>query len=420
VHITTLDILRCPYCGGKLELVTSMFHRRDGDEIHDGILGCHCCIFAVIDDIPVMHLAGASATARAQVEAGRPDLARRLMFNLQDDGQAARFDALTSSDAATYREVVKAIDSSSEGAYFLYRFSDPSYVVAHPLIRAVACTVLGAGGRAIDMCGGSGHLTRSLMDLSSRPPVLADLYFAKIWLARRFTAPGCEAVCCDGNGPMPFARGAFRYAMCADAFMFIWTKRQFVQEMLRLIDDPDAGVPGAVVISHTHNERVWSPSHGNALPPEGYRDLFETLEPRLFAEAGLFADVVKGGPLNLSRCDSAETLDSDPALVIVASRRAGREDVFRPHPVDVVPGAPGELRVNPLYVADSQGDRVRLRLQFPSEDYAEEFGACRQYLPDEVVVGTAALAALVEGRLVPELADLVRPRVILDLPKRYY
>ena len=74
------------------------------------------------------------------------------------------------------------------------------------------------------------------MDLSSPPPVLADLYFAKIWLARRFTAPGCEPVCCDGNSPMPFARGAFRYAMCSDAFMYIWTKRQFVRDMLRLID----------------------------------------------------------------------------------------------------------------------------------------------------------------------------------------
>jgi uncharacterized protein YbaR (Trm112 family) len=420
VHTTTLDILRCPYCGGKLELVTSMFHRREGDEIHDGILGCQCCTFAVVDDIPVMHVAPAAVKARAQVEAGRPDLARRVMFNLQDDGQAARFDALASSAAATYHDVVKVIDPSPEGVYFLYRFSDPSYVVAHPLIRAVAGTVLAAEGRAIDICGGAGHLTRSLMDLSSQPPVLADLYFAKIWLARRFTAPGCEAVCCDGNAPMPFARGAFRFAMCADAFMFIWTKRQFIQEMQRLIDDPDVGAPGAIVVSHAHNERVWSPSHGNALPPGGYRDLFETLEPRLFAETGLFADVVRGGPLDLSRHDSAETLDGDPALVIVASRPPGREEVFRRHPLDDVPGAPGELRVNPLYVAQSQGDRVRLRLQFPSDDYAEEFGACRQYLPDEVVVGEAALTALREGHVLPELAELVRLRVILELPKRYY
>ena len=134
--------------------------------------------------------------------------------------------------------------------------------------------------------------------------MLADLYFAKVWLARRFTAPGCEPVCCDGNAPMPFARGAFRFAMCADAFMYIWTKRQFVADLTRLIDG--TGEPGAVLIGHTHNELAWCPSHGQPLSPAGYRDLFETIEPRIFGEAGLFADVVKGGPLDLSRRDSGD------------------------------------------------------------------------------------------------------------------
>ena len=144
------------------------------------------------------------------------------------------------------------------------------------------------------------------------------------------------------------------------------------------------------------------------------------LEPRLFAEGGLFADVVKGGPLDLSRRDSAEILDRDPALVAIASRPAESDEIFGLHPVDAVPGTPGELRVNPLYVAEPDGDLVRLRLQFPSEDYAEEFGACRQYLPDEAVVSAAALAALADGRVPPELAELARRRVILDLPRRYY
>ena len=70
--------------------------------------------------------------------------------------------------------------------------------------------------------------------------------------------------------------------------------------MLRARSSRDpATTPGAALISHTHNERTWSPSHGQPLTPDGYRDLFETLEPRLFGEAGLFADVVTGGPLDL-------------------------------------------------------------------------------------------------------------------------
>jgi SAM-dependent methyltransferase len=412
MKLASLEFLRCPYCGGALELATSMFCERLEDEINYGVLGCQCCIFAIVDGVAVLQLDDASKAARAHVEAGRPDLARRAMFNLDDESLAARFEAAASNDSSTYRDIVDALGPAFEGGYFLYRFSDPTYIVADAVVRSVAGAVLAGGGRAVDLCGGSGHLTRSLLELSPSPPVLADLYFSKIWLARRFTAPGCEGVCCDGNAPFPFARGAFRYAMCADAFMYIWTKRQFVGEMLRAVDDA-----GAVVIAHAHNELTWSPSHGQPLTPEGYRSLFETLEPRIFAEANLFADTIGGGPLDLSRRDSAAALDGDPALTMIASRNP---QVFIAHALRAAGAARGEHRLNPLYAVEPLGDRSRLRLRFPSEDYEQEYGACRRYLPDEAVVSSSALAALGQGPLPPELADLARRRVILDLPKRYY
>jgi len=257
------------------------------------------------------------------------------------------------------------------------------------------------------------------MDLSSPAPVLADLFFPKIWMGRRFTAPGCEPVCCDGNGPMPFARGSFGYAMCSDAFQYIWTKRLFIGELARVVDGRDAG---AVAINHTHNQLVWSPSHGQPLSPKGYEALFETIEPRLFAEARLFADVVNGGPLDLSRSDTTADLERDPALTIVASRHPG---VYARHAVPIPTAAAGEFRVNPLYVpaeepAVAASPGTRLRLRFPSEDYEQEYGACREYLPEEVALDPAAAAALATGRMSPEIADLVRRKVIVDLPKRYY
>src|SRR5258708_3382025 len=270
MRVETLDILRCPYCGGRLDLVTSLFHREAGDRIQDGILGCHCCIFPVVDGIPVLHLQESSTTARGHVEAGRPERALRVMVGLDDDREAEAFEAVAASNTATYRDIVEALGPNFEGGYFLYRFSDPTYVVANAVVRAVAGTVLHGARRAVDVCGGSGHLTRSLLDLSSPAPILADLYFAKAWLARRFTAPSCEPVCCDANAPLPFARGAFGFAMCSDAFQYIWTKRQFVGELTRLVDA--AGEPRAVEINHTHNPWTRGPSHGPPLPPAGYRD----------------------------------------------------------------------------------------------------------------------------------------------------
>jgi uncharacterized protein YbaR (Trm112 family) len=411
-----LEILRCPYCGGRLELVESLFHVESGEEITHGILGCHCCIFPVVDGIPVLHLQPNATVARDLVQAGKPDLALRTMAGLDDDAQAEAFEAAIRSRTATYREIVDALGPNFEGGYFLYRFSDPTFIVAQAVVRGVAAPVLGGSRRAIDICGGSGPLTRSLLDLTTAAPVLADLYFAKIWLARRFTAPGCEPVCCDGNAPMPFARGAFAYAMCTDAFMYIWTKRQFVGEMARLIDNPD-DAPGAIVIGHTHNERTWTPSHGQPLSPEGYAALFETLPARIFGESRLFDDVVAGGPLDLSRQEADAALDGEQALTIVASMRP---DIYTKHPLDE-PTVGGEYRLNPLYAVEgADGDHLRIRLRFPSEDYEQEYGASRRYLPDGVEVHRTALEMLPGDVLPPALVDLARRRVILKLPKQYY
>jgi uncharacterized protein YbaR (Trm112 family) len=415
MRIDTFDVLRCPFCGGRLELVASMFHRRTDEDITDGVIGCQCCLFPVVDGIPVMHLQPHANVARAHIEAGHPDLALRAMVGLAAEADAQQFEAAARSPTSTYREIVDALGPGFEGGYFLYRFSDPTFIVSQAVVRAVAGAVLHGARRAIDVCGGSGHLTRALLDCSWPAPVLADLYYPKVWLARRFTAPGCEPVCCDGNGPFPFARGAFSYAMCSDAFMFIWTKRLFIGEMARLVDGP--GEPGAVVVTHTHNLITWSPSHGNPLTPSGYRRLFETVEPRVFAEAGLFGDVVGGGPLDLGRVDTDAALESDPALTCIATRHEG---VFQTHAIEPPGPARGVYRVNPLYEASSDGRLLRLRLRFPNADYADEYGACRAYLPDDTTVSLDALHRLECGGPIDELRELIDRKVIVDLPKKYY
>jgi uncharacterized protein YbaR (Trm112 family) len=407
-----LEVLRCPFCGGRLEVVNSLFHRHDGDEIVDAILGCHCCVYPVIAGIPVMHLGPVAVAAREQIEAARPDQAFRRMLAIDDETAATRFADVAASDAATYRDIVDALGPGFEGGYFLYRFSDPTYLVADAVVQAVATSVLKADGRAIDVCGGSGHLTRSLIGSSSHPPVLADLYFAKLWLAQRFTAPGCDPVCCDGNAPLPFAKQAFDLVVCSDAFHYIWTKRLLASEMMRMVTPS-----GAIVVTHAHNAFQWNPSAGMPLPPNAYRALFEDLGPRLFAESVLLRQVVGGGPLDLSHDHPSDSLDADLALTLVATRC---DDVYRTHRLTARGTARGEFRLNPLYAIQLEDEQARLTLRFPSDDYADEYGAARSYLAEDVTVDRAAIDALPADRLPAGMADLVRRRVVLDLPKRYY
>lgn len=408
----TLGILRCPYCGGRLDLVESLPHSRHRDAISHGVIGCHCCLFPVVAGIPVMHLGKEVVAAREALEAGRTEHAFASLI-APDRARAERFQEASESPTVTYRELMETLDEDAEAGYFLYRFSDPSYVVADAVIRAVGAVVLHEGGRAIDVCGGSGHLTRSLLAGSGPPPVIADLSFAKLWLAARFVAPGCEPVCCDANAPLPFGRGAFRLTVCADAFMYVWTKRQLASEMTRLIDGDG---PSATVITHAHNSLVWSHSQGDALPPEGYRALFETVDPRLYSEAGLLDNVIAGGPIDLSRKDDADQLAGDPALCIVATRT---EEVLRTHPLQSDRATAGMLRTNPLYEATEDGPNTRLRLRFPTPEYEEEFGACRRYLPDEVALDATTMNDVENGSRSSRVLELLRRRVVLELPERY-
>ena len=115
MHLELFEILRCPYCGGPLELVESLFHRRSGDEISDGILGCHCCIFPVVDGIPVLHLQPNATAARDQMQAEHPEQALRTMVGLESEAEASAFEAVAASEASTYRETVEALFHRTSG-----------------------------------------------------------------------------------------------------------------------------------------------------------------------------------------------------------------------------------------------------------------------------------------------------------------
>jgi SAM-dependent methyltransferase len=407
VRFATLEIVRCPYCGGRVDVKRELFHRTDEDGIVDAVLGCHCCHFAVVSGIAVLTLEGQADTARQQIEDGNPDAALLTMLGIDEEGAAEQL----RSPSITYRDIVALLGSSFEGGYFLYRFSDPTFITADAVVRALAAATITSGERVVDLCGGSGHLTRTLSELSTTPPVLMDLSYVKLWLAQRFTAPGCDAVCADGHSPLPFASGAFRLAVCNDAFHYIWTKALFAREMVRLIDGR-----GVAAITHVHNAEQWNPSAGNPLPPSGYRDLFEGLDTRVFPERGLLADAI-AGHLNLGRSDPEAVLNADPALSVVASRDP---HVFADRPIQrQTTSVRGTLAINPLYSVTIADQRAHLKLAFPSKDYEDEYEACRLYLPENVTIDRSTLEALRAGATSPEMEDLRARRVVLDLPPGY-
>jgi uncharacterized protein YbaR (Trm112 family)/SAM-dependent methyltransferase len=418
MHEHLLDLLRCPFCGTRLSLVDNEALVRSGDLIDSGVLGCECCAFPIVAGIPVLIADDLTRDAMHALEAGRQDEALFMLLGLTG-ARAGAFQTLLARRApATYREALDILSQDAEGTCFAYRFADPNYVMFEGLLQAIGQQQRTVAGRVLDLCGGSGHVTRVLTDLQSGAgaaaacTVLADLFFWKLWLARRFIVPACAPVCCDASNPLPFARNAFSLVMIADAFPYIWHKRLAADELMRV-----AGADGVVVLPHLHSALGENFSAGNTLTPGAYHDLFALQQPRLFSDERLLTGLLTNRVVDLTADVTPAELASEPSCTLIASRDP---DLFRRYDVAVPQGVAGELRVNPLYRIERRGSSSILTLTFPTPEYEEEFGGgCRRYLPETLTVDADLTGAIIPATFGSAYEDLRRRRIVIDVPPRY-
>lgn len=417
--IETLELLRCPFCGTRLSVVDNAALDRSPDRIESGVLGCECCAFPVVAGIPILIADDAARDAMHALEAGRRDDALYMLLGLEG-ARLETFRELTAdAHRPTYRQLLGVLCLDAEADYFLYRFSDPTCLLVEALLDALGRNGHPGSGRArsptgpaLDLCGGSGHLTRVLR----RQPrcagaVLADVHFWKLWLAARILAPDCQPVCCDANSPLPFADALFSTVVLSDAFPYIWHKRMLAGEMARTAT-PD----GIVVLPHLHSAQGENVNAGDTLSPAAYRDLFAGLEPRLFEDAALFEEVMASRAVDLTRDVEPAGLAGTPSLTLVASRRA---ELFRRYDVPDRLDVRGVLAVNPLYRVDPGHRGAQLTLAFPTPEYEEEFGAVKRYLPAAVRIPADPRRTLTPAHFGSEYAELRRRRVLLDAPHHY-
>jgi uncharacterized protein YbaR (Trm112 family) len=415
MRVETLDILRCPFCGSPLSLIDNRALARTATHIESGVLGCQCCAFPIVAGVPVMISDDTTRAAMHQLEAGEHDAALLTALGLSNDRERTEaFHGWAASDRPpTYRQAMNLLSRDAEGEYFVYRFSDPTFLTASAVLEALTRHPRVRARKVLDLCGGSGHLTRLLGRLTSGDStILADIYFWKLWVARRFMEPGCEAVCCNANHPLPFTRGSFSLAMCADAFPYIFQKRLMAEEMMRL-----AGEDGVVVMPHLHSSLGENFTAGMTLTPRGYADLFEPMTPRVFKDSVLLDTVLNGDPLDLTAAAPLETLAGEPSLTLIASRHA---DLFRTYgPRAASTAVEGALAVNPLYRVEHRNGASVLTLTFPTPEYEAEFGECKRYLPPTLTVAADLTVPFDAAALGDAYEELRRRYVIIDAPKHY-
>jgi uncharacterized protein YbaR (Trm112 family)/SAM-dependent methyltransferase len=391
------DILQCPFCGGTLQIADSPGTTRDGDTLLFGTLYCSCCAYPVVDGIPYMLADEKAGLAIKAIDAGDRDLARETLLGIAATDRATQLRTLMKSgDTFTFARTLELLGPGAEADYFLHRFSDPRLVNSDALLRAMCHANPTFRGRALDLCGGTGHLTRTLVDTQQfGDVVLADLFFWKIWLGKRFIVPSALAVACDGDRALPFLRESFDLVFCSGAFEYVWSRYALGQDMQRIVSEH-----GAVLLTHLKNILCDTFNPGMPLDPGGYRRIFSHWPTKMYGETELFESVMGGGPIDLSRGRSDEELEAEPGLILLCSKA----DVFCACAIPEMSDR-GTWVMNPLYQRVGESDRFKLT--FPTEEYEAEFGESRRYLPDEVDVKHMSRS------------EQIRRRVLLNLPERY-
>ena len=412
--IETLDLLRCPFCGTRLSVVENAALERSPTRIQSGVLGCECCAFPVVEGIPVLIADDATRDAMHALEAGRGDDALHALLGL-DGPRLDAFRKLTSGRSApSYRDLLPVLCGDAEADYMLHRFSDPTHLVSEALLDNLgrSRSPLSAGRRALDLCGGSGHLTRVLLrQPACAGAVVADVHFWKLWLAAGIVAPTCEPVCCDANSPLPFADDLFDIVLLCDAFPYIWHKRLLAGEMQRV-----ATSDAATIMPHLHSARGENYSAGDTLSPAAYRDLFAPLVPRLFDDRTLLDNLLDERVVDLSGHTPPAECGDTPSITLVATRDA---EFYRRHEIADRLDITGVLTVNPLYRVDYADGISQLTLTFPTPEYEDEFRFAKRYLPPRVTVKGDLRGTITPAGIGPRYAEMRRRRILIDAPPGY-
>jgi ubiquinone/menaquinone biosynthesis C-methylase UbiE/uncharacterized protein YbaR (Trm112 family) len=446
--VSFLKLLRCPFCAGTL---SASGPEPVSTEPEYGVLSCYCGRYPIVAGIPVLKKGNIGSAGQsseeviALIESGRrsealfslltppglppsPSWIRSLpsvtgvtrVKSLASQRAARQWQEQASSllagDKTTACNFLDLYFSRNKNKlvrdYFAFRFGNGRHLVGLSFAASLASQPDKA---LLDFACGCGHLTSGLVQQAEgRPVVGIDDSFFGLYVAKRWTAPQAEYVCCAADGSLPFPDGVFSAAFCSDAFHYFSDKATSARELKRLTRDN-----GIIVLFWVRNGLLEHPYAGLPLPPAGYQALVADMPHRLVADSEVLARYLRKQGPPLAHSAEIESLAGEPVLSIVASHR--QEALVDYGTFEDWPHARGRLDLNPLYVKEPRnGDgSVSLRRRFPSPLYEQLNEECKSYLPVSVDVNEAIWTDLANGKQTQEIEALIEQCVLLAIPELY-
>ncbi len=304
----------------------------------------------------------------------------------------------------------KVYSGSEMANYFKYRFGQPRHLAALTL----ASLLSKEEGPILDLACGVGHITHYLAACRhDQPTVGVDRDFFRMYIASKSVAPSADFICCDADGPLPFASNAFHGSICSDAFHYFPNQWGCVRELKRVVNDD-----GPIILARVGNIKC-TPNEGREHSLEGYKNLFEKTRVVELGEDELRTQYLEQSGPNLVRKDSRKDLESQKWLSFVASNN---ENLFASQPKrESWPHAIGRLNINPIYVRQPSNseDVVIFKFEFPSEWYEFEDAAYTEYAPPLVEMEASVMEDIAHQRRTEKVEELIRRFVVVGMPENY-
>lgn len=328
---------------------------------------------------------GSRIRRRAMRDAARllPDgvAMARLLAAVSDGGRVL-------GPHASFAALLAATTPPDLAGWMLHRFCARPFLPLVPL----AARLLRPDDRVLEIGGGVGHSSFVLARHVGAARVTSlDTVFAHLHAARRFNAPGIDAVCADAGRPLPFADAAFDAVVMTDSFHFVPDQAGLATETMRVL-----GPAGQVLLAHVHNGLHPEPYPGVAQPPAAYAACFGPLAPVVLRNDRLLDQLDADGDVGLDDPALTEDVAAVESLSLVARRGAplpGRQGSVW----DAVQARRTRLAPNPLLGAGT-----------PLSGHLAAIIAPPQLRADDLPLGPA----MDPGRA----SDLLRRRVLVDMP----
>jgi SAM-dependent methyltransferase len=430
MKLDSLILLKCPFCGGDLDILQIMDICKD--DIIYGILRCNCSNYSIVDGILNLQLDPLNEHIIKLIQAKKGNEALNLLLWRYSEYFYKFILPRTPSRniKPLFTEIVQNIAKYKSKKFFLdisfcnllgksnydiylkHRFSSETFWSIYsflPLLRGK--------NKILDICCGAGH--SSFVISSHINPTYhfsIDGSFNNLYYNRKYFSKNSQLICMDINYSLPFKDNNFDAIFMLDAFHYINARASLAKEIERLL-----AYQGIFILSHLHNSLGFNVAKGKALASSEWVKLFYNSHIIAIPEAKIIDSILVKNCLDLETIYSDIELNNSNAISILGGHNTSFKKVYTDLNKDLL-SRKDNLIINPIYKKREMQDKLELKINFPSDFYRKEYTITSNYLLGEYVLDKSLLDRIEEGDFSsnPDLIDYLMKRFLLiNAPHNY-